>query len=343
MTATKKCFYAYPSQHLPTVFTLQNAVAIINDAKFNVEIKLWQEMNVSGKLLLEEIRYEIDDCDVFLCDLTYTNMNVLFELGYAIALNKRIWISLNEDLHDKEKLYKELGFLTTIGYSNYQNINELVHAFWDSAPYDDTENTIFKEKIENQKKLTQVPKLLYLKSPALTSESAALTRLILKSSLPRVFDDPEETNSRPLEWYIESLLNSFGVIAHFADEKQDNSNAKHALICGMAYGFNLELLMLSHAPYKPAIDYRHLMYVHKNIKQCTDRAEEWLLRVRDKYDRLTKKYFEHQRHLEATKALQQINFGEYEAEDEQEELERYFIRTEAYNEALKTSLNIKYF
>ena len=31
----------------------------------------------------------IEQCDLFMCDLTYLNPNVLYELGYAIAKEKK--------------------------------------------------------------------------------------------------------------------------------------------------------------------------------------------------------------------------------------------------------------
>jgi nucleoside 2-deoxyribosyltransferase len=40
--------------------------------------------------IVEQIKNEIQDCDLVLCDLTYNNPNVFFELGIAHSLNKRI-------------------------------------------------------------------------------------------------------------------------------------------------------------------------------------------------------------------------------------------------------------
>ncbi len=117
MSEIKKGFYAYPSQYPPVVYPIQNAIHHINSSGYDIRVKDWQSMSVGGKFILDEVCAEIDDSDVFICDLTHINMNVLFELGYAIAQNKRIWISINADLHDKEKIYDGLGLLTTIGYS----------------------------------------------------------------------------------------------------------------------------------------------------------------------------------------------------------------------------------
>ncbi len=79
------------------------------------------------------------------------------------------------------------------------------------------------------------------------------------------------------------------------------------------------------------------MFVHESAKQCVEHVEIWLLDIRNQYESYTKRHKQLQRRIEATHALQNIDLGEYEAEGEQNQLEKYFIRTAAFNEALKTS------
>ncbi len=333
----KKAFYAYPSQYPSIVYSIQNAIHLINNSGFEIRARDWQTLSSGGKFILDEVCGEIDDSDVFLCDLTYINANVLFELGYAIANNKRIWISINKDLHDKEKLYEELGLLTTIGYCGYHNERDLSGYFLNEQPYNDISNTLFNKKMRSSKRFSKSPKVLYLKAAKNTRESSELTRLLLKSGVPLVTDDPLETHSRPLEEYIDILSSSFGLIAHFSSGDQDARSAKYSLICGIGYGLSIKPLMLAHAPYKPAIDYRDLMFVHQNPKQCLDHVDVWLIEIKDQFGKYKKRFDEFQKKQSALEALNRINLGEYEAEGEKEQLSKYFLRTAAFNAALQTT------
>src|SRR5690606_19896096 len=122
-------FYAYASQHPGITYSISNAIETINKGGYNIQIKDWRNMNVAGKPIIDEICSEIELCDLFLCDLTLTNLNVLFELGYAIINSKQIWISIDHTLSDKNKLYRELNLLTTLGQAQYTNAENLVANF----------------------------------------------------------------------------------------------------------------------------------------------------------------------------------------------------------------------
>jgi hypothetical protein len=60
------------------VFQLHNFKCIRGD-------EIYRDGNI-----VEQIKNEIQNCDLVLCDLTYNNPNVFFELGLAHSLNKRI-------------------------------------------------------------------------------------------------------------------------------------------------------------------------------------------------------------------------------------------------------------
>lgn len=65
------------------------AVKQINESK-NIEITTWEDLAIGGKYIIKGILDAIDRCDLFICDLTYLNFNVLYELGYAISKQKNL-------------------------------------------------------------------------------------------------------------------------------------------------------------------------------------------------------------------------------------------------------------
>lgn len=81
----KKGFFAYSSTPEYCGEFIEQAILKINDSFRDLaELKSWLFLKISGRLIINEIFKDIDDCDFFCADLTGMNNNVLFELGYAI-------------------------------------------------------------------------------------------------------------------------------------------------------------------------------------------------------------------------------------------------------------------
>ena len=119
-------FFAYTSR--PEVReTISNAVKSIN-ANGQYSISTWEETKSAGTYLIHEICNQIDDSDLFLADLTYINHNVLFELGYAIAKNKRIVLFLDPTVKNAIQNYGRLN-LSLIRYLEFRNSKELTSRF----------------------------------------------------------------------------------------------------------------------------------------------------------------------------------------------------------------------
>lgn len=159
-----------------------------------------------------------------------------------------------------------------------------------------------------------------------------------KSGIPLVTDDPQEINSQPLAWYAENTFNACGVVAHLLDERRDSKyfqNAKYSFVSGIAYGFNKQILMLAHAPYKPPLDYMHLLQVHETAANCISAVDAWLPTIKQYYSIQRDKYIEHVREGDQAVDLQRISLGQDIAENEQQSLLNYFVDTAAYQEALR--------
>jgi len=82
----------------------------------------WKSTSIGGKFVILSICEMIDVKDIFICDLTYLNPNVLFELGYAIAKKKRVWIIRDSNIEASKSDYDNFKILTTLGYKPYSNI-----------------------------------------------------------------------------------------------------------------------------------------------------------------------------------------------------------------------------
>ena len=227
-------FFAYPSE--PPVISeyVHAAVKQINKTNY-VHIKLWEECRVGGKLVIQEICKEIDKVAIFCADLTGLNTNVMFELGYAIAKDKRIWVSIDKSFSQTKKEFDQLKILTTVGYADCSNSIQIYESFLKDAPYSDIENTILRTATRSYNPSSS--SLLFLKSRHDNEASIQVTSLLENCSLPLIIDDPRESAVQPLAWYVNKVLSALGIICHLTSPEREGArldNARHALIAGIA-------------------------------------------------------------------------------------------------------------
>jgi hypothetical protein len=139
-------FYGYPAAPVVIGEVIREAVAKINSGGV-VCLKTWEDCRVGGKVIINEICREINNATFFCADLTGINANVMFELGYTIARNKRIWLTLDNSLTDARKEFEQLRILTTVGHQPSMNSGLLINAFYKDLPYQDLHTTVFDSEI----------------------------------------------------------------------------------------------------------------------------------------------------------------------------------------------------
>ena len=328
-------FLAYTSGVPALQETIEDAARRLNDSNL-VEILSWTKLPIGGRNLISTICAEINQRDIFIADMTQLNPNVLFELGYAIAKNRRIWLMLDGGVDRSHHEVRDFQLLRTIGYRTYNNQYEIETAFHNDRPYTTLEETTYRDLLYPIAKRPE-NKLLYLRSIISTDASIKLSRLIDQSQLPSTTDDPTEARIQELSWYAEHTRSAIAVIAHLLSEKHKGwqyHNAKISFVCGLAHGFDRRLLMLAHDPYESPLDYQDMLITHDTAAQCTAAANEWL-------DSREKDYKEKQirdQDLERDQAdygtLQDLALGDPIAEHETDTLGAYFIETAAYKDAL---------
>ena len=123
----KDIFFAYESGHQDNIDAISKACSEYNSHQKSFCAKTWEELKVGGKIINKTILDAIDNCEIFACDLTYLNHNVLFEFGYAIAKKKKILVFLNNSVKDAAQNYQNFRIFKNIGYEsfiNYKNIQK---------------------------------------------------------------------------------------------------------------------------------------------------------------------------------------------------------------------------
>ncbi len=194
----KTGFFAYSSKPQSVRDSIKEAIHQINDLGVT-HLTSWEDYSVHGKEILDEVKKQIDEANYFCADLTGFSDNVLFELGYAIAKQKSIFLILDTSHRESVNRYRELCSLTTIGYQKYTNSSDIVNAFYNFVN-------------NNQSQINQISKqyssgkpLLFLKNQHNTDYSKIIIQKIEELKIPCTIDDPFESKIQPLDWYLEQL------------------------------------------------------------------------------------------------------------------------------------------
>ncbi len=334
-----KCFWAYSNHPHKVKEDIDDAVKRINENGV-ISIKTWEMMSIDGNIIINEILKEIDDCDVFLCELTNLNNNVLFELGYAIAHRKKIRIFIKQSMQNVRDEFKSLNLLTPIGFVDYINSGQILNSLWKLV--DDAEVDILS-KMTSEAFLGNYNNLLYMKSFYNVNSSISLTRAIDELNIKLVVDDPNEVSTQTLDWYVKNLISCNSFLAHLQSADYENCkihNAKISLISGIAFGLNILMLMLVEEPFEIPTDFSKIIKVYSGKNECVNFFQEWYRENKDEIVAEDKFQQYTQYEIRALSGLQNINLGENLAENEAEGLLGYFVETSSFQEALNRNLSI---
>ena len=339
-------FFAYGILPHSIPSTIKDAIESINKGQ-QVELVSWEKLNIGGKYIINEICDTIDESDFFCADITTINPNVMYEIGFAIARDKRVWLIRDDSYVDSKSEFNQLQLLTTIGYRSYTNAEQIIKGFFADNPHLTLENTIFRTAIEPLLlPTTENESLLYLKSRHDTEGSVRVSR-VLDGLVPKpILDDPRESSVQPLYWYGQKALPAPGILAHFLSAQREGSkitNARYALVSGLANGFDRPLLMLSEMNELLApMDYREQMRYYATPQEAAKLTEIWLQEISKGS---TVALSAASAHLGAVKLATELRdfhqqLGEYVAENEADKLSNYFVETTAHMDIINGTQTI---
>jgi hypothetical protein len=141
-----RCFVAYPSSPAARAEAIEGAIGSLESGGI-VDIKGWKSLAIGGRVVISTICDEIRSRDLFIADITGLNPNVLFELGYAIAHRKRVWLLLDPHIERAKLDFERFQLLTTIGYCAYSNSRDIVDGFYREQPYEHLDHVLYNELV----------------------------------------------------------------------------------------------------------------------------------------------------------------------------------------------------
>jgi hypothetical protein len=328
-------FVAYPSRPTELPDTIRAAVAQINREP-HATLRTWQDLSVSGHLIINQICDAISDAQFFVADLTDINPNVLFEVGYAIAKGKPIWLLLDTSLSQKK--FSELALLSTTGYSAYTNAEDIVRSFNREQPYAPERPALLGTLLPSD--TSRKSSMLYIRALHNTESNRRISKRLQNIHSPTIVDDPTEAPNQTLTWYVRQVALAESVVCSLDHPERTGAstrNARTSLVAGVAHGFGKPLLMLAPQEFPVPLDYREILRAYSSSDDAVAKLEQWLAPIEAtlRNDASVRRR-QSDDHLQAME-LRGLHLGEYIAENESDALvDNYFVETAAYREALST-------
>lgn len=336
----KNGFFAYSSKPQCCENAIEKAIKEINMGK-TVHIKSWKKLRTNGKLIINEVLSEIMNADFFCADLTGLNDNVLFEIGFAIGLNKPIWLIFDTSHIESMRRYREIDFFSTIGYAKYSCTTHIVTSFYSDEVY--KKSGSLEAMTKNCTRRQEAYHLLFLKNQIDTNFSESIIGIIKKKKLTPIIDDATDTKTQSITWYLSRLLTTPAILAEFSTTDRDRhevQNSKCSTICGIAVGLGSEVLMVCEDPYETPLDYKELLKKYKTPSECEMVVEPFVEKIKNVSFELLQRKKKHTKIKLERGILHNISFGEFLAEHEGDRLQEYYVETTSYSNLVKNEYNI---
>lgn len=323
--AVPSAFFAYGGTPPLRAETMRDVVRALNNR--GQSATTWEDLSVDGQVLVTAICRRIGTSDALVAEISTMNPNVLFELGFAVARNKPVWLAYDESDVDAERLWTEVGVFSTIGRTEYGGNAEVLAArYCNQPPYQQRPlaETLLAGARPREANAVFAPSL-----PTRISAAVALEGLLERQSHLKILGSSEDLIIAPLTFYVGEIYRSSAVIMHLLGARRRRAaehNARASFLAGFAYGLDLPLLMVVEAGYATPLDYRDLLFEYETSAVLQEKVKSWL-------DSIPKTPGTQRRlgRLALDIELPIRTFGQYVAEYELEELESYFIQTNEFS------------
>lgn len=339
---SERGFFAYGSQYSSCGECIEEAIEIINNSGEGVSITSWIQLRNSGRFIINEVLNEIDSSDFFCCDLTGLNDNVLFELGYALARKKPIFVINDVSYEESNKKFKELNLLSTIGYTKYSKTHDIVAGFLKERPYDPIGN-VWSDLTKSMVHEKDAKAILVLNSQTETNYNLEIINQVDFFKLPKIVDDASENVNLPLSWYIQKIHSVPAILVQFSSQTRagyELHNSKCALISGMSLGLGLNIQLMAEKPYSTPLDFRDLLKKFSNRNECGEIVKEYLVNLQKEIATLLINERDRNSSRKKLSELQNLDFGEAIAEHESNKLYQYYVDTSHTQHLIKNEYNI---
>lgn len=328
MTINQKAFIAYSSKDKTLASLIREAVSQANSKPIPTRYETWEFNDIAGSPLISPIIDGIDDSAFIVADITYLNLNVIYEIGLTIGKRKRAFLVRHSNTEGDRGVEKEAGIFDTLGYFSYKDQGDLFNRLTshiDLLPLQIDETLNRKAPV-------------YIVDPLKhgSAETMIISRLKKARYRYRSFNPSEDTRLSAVD-AIRQIGISSGVIVSLQPatvEGSNTNNIRALFVAGVAHGLCKPTLIFAPSEMTVPLDVLDVVKRYRFPDDITDHIAELSLEVT-----------EYQQQVDPPPAklgtqLQSLKIGDPTAENEMTTLASYYLQTDQYNRTLSGDVNL---
>ncbi|MVS97724.1 P-loop ATPase, Sll1717 family [Devosia marina] len=319
-------FVAYPSDGAVAedVFT---AVRQANALAIPVRYEPWPFNDVPGSPLTSPIVGKISNASFIVADITLLNLNVVYEIGYAIGRGKRAFLIRRRDDTTHRAISDRVGIFDTLGYFEYSDASELK---------DRLAAEIEPFALEHEASLDRRSPIYIVEPPNRDYAVGVLVSRLKKAGYGRYRSfTPDEDARLSATEAIRQVASSLGVVLPL-DGREDGlvHNVRAMFVAGLADGMEKPKLLLAPSAYKVPLDLRDDAKKFGKVEDIVEIVADFCPLVAEYSSKYEPK-------VAVDKGLLvSLNVGDPRAENEMASLGRYYLETAQFGRAIRGEANL---
>lgn len=323
-----KGFVAYPAHSAHISHTLVKAIQVANTNGW-CNFESWEQNDIPGRQLIAPIYEKLDDSNLLIADITKLNFNVTYEVGYAIGIKKRVFLVKNTNENIDNELVDRIGIFDTLGYEGYKDSDELAKILSNITDLEPMPIPAYRDR--------NTPAYV-LETPVKSDSTIAIVSWVKKARLfYRSFVPTEESRLSAID-AIRHVSRSFGVVVPLLPPTQvdaDIHNIRAAFIAGLSHGLEIETLILQDSQFPDTpLDIRDFVKLYSRADDIRDHIHEFSQNVYEAMDQKS------EIKLPSGNLLSSISIGDPMAENEFQDLGKYYIQTDEFRRAIRGEINL---
>ncbi len=323
-----KAFYAYPSSVADVTHVIHAAKLILSDTRRDLDLHLWEENDVSGRPLTDPIFEGIASADILIADITAMNFNVTFEIGYAIGLGRRVYLTRDGNITRDYALANKIGIFDTLGFETYtdeRNLSELIKTYRSDAG------------IPLRPHVNPKSPVYVLQTPQSNWAMIAITARIKKARLGYKGYLPTDDARLSAVKAIDDISSCLGAVipllsTEFGDAEVHNIRA--AFVAGLAVAMGKVTLVLQPSDGPAPLDVRDLVKTFNSQDDIAGSIATFALDITERFQA------DNPLPLPKGNFLAELSIGDSVAENEFQTLGEYYLRTDQYKRAARGEVNM---
>jgi hypothetical protein len=328
MAQRQQVFVAYPAGDKALAVGIMEAVRRVNALPLPIRYEPWEFNDVAGGAIISPIMEKIDESPYIVADITYLNLNVVYEIGFTIGRGKRAFLIRNREIEGNRAAVKAVGIFDTLGYYEYDTHDELKDRL---AAHIEPMHIPFSTTLDSK-----FP--VYIVEPSTRDDGITTTiSRVKKARYPyRSFHGEDDLRMSAPET-TRHVAAASGIILPFQDPTLPGA-VEHDIRCmfvaGLAEGMGKPTLLLVPAGFVAPIDIMDNVTPFKGPAEIATAIADFCPLIVEYSSHVEPSGIDTQTLLEA------LSIGDPRAENEMPTLGLYYLKTDQFERTVRGEANL---